>query len=824
LPRPKGKEVAIAMPDGVDAGLIKSGERDHHLSLVSEDWGPDLENLGWDSHASPDRHFSRKLRIGQELEPVLTEHLVRFPSAPVYGINRKVDYSITFPARPNMHTLRILGRAGDDRPVGRLFLFHNGLNETENLRFYYRLADWILDEDPPPTKSGFRSACLIAPFPGHLMHAPFPGPFAQSPLSRYLSDSGELFRQFLRYMAEMRWLLGAINEMRPQEWLIGDRVPDYENLPKGILTDWEALRTASAAALKKGEDPPHDWDETQTLQKLGLPIDEGEIESMVAVLRRVLELGKPRGRSRLPVHVVGYSLGGFLAQSVFFAWPNMVSSCATICSGGAIRALSPTAFAHPEEWQAVLHTLRPELEESMLRGRIAREGNRIAGMREERFSYYQRIFDQVFLQEDKASYQARLAEYGTRMLFIGGGNDPIVKPKEILDASPAEGITMLSVASLTHFLDREPQTDREIEQRGFWLPEAGGLIGRAARRAGELRGYERREVEEAHAAIAAWGKGTEEGEKVRKAPQPKEPRERDLSSPTFEKALDWVIDGVPRTEGSTSGWLFVCRNVLPAAFLGPEMHRSWATGLHHHDVSVQAYALGLARHAAWLEDIKPRVSLVLPSNLERRFVKVSSEMVDPHSDAPGYQMTADRRQTAWDDFQVEWGDHIRWLDAGPIADALLAGGPGAPYERFAKTFTEGEAEGEKVPADYFQVAHLPDAWISIDALNYFSDRDPIDEGGAIWSFVEWVDMAIRKELIRKSNERQESGETRPATPENSAIREELESGKVRIVRVSGTELNPRYRGRFEQSPSQALQLLAHCAAALVRSASKPKTH
>ena len=192
--------------------------------------------------------------------------------------------------------------------------------------------------------------------------------------------------------------------------------------------------------------------------------------------------------------------------------------------GGAIRALSPTAFANPEEWQAVLHTLRPELEQSMLRGRISRQRGRITGMRRRTIPYFQRIFDQVFLQEDKASYEARLAEYGTRMLFIGGGNDPIVKPKEILDASPAEGITMLSIANLTHFLDTEPRSDRESEQREFWLPEAAGLIARAAERAGDLREQERLAVKETHAAIEAWAKSTEKGEKVRRAPRIREPK------------------------------------------------------------------------------------------------------------------------------------------------------------------------------------------------------------------------------------------------------------------------------------------------------------
>jgi len=53
------------------------------------------------------------------------------------------------------------------------------------------------------------------------------------------------------------------------------------------------------------------------------------------------------------------------------------------------------------------------------------------------------------------------------------------------------------------------------------------------------------------------------------------------------------------------------------------------------------------------------------------------------------------------------------------------------------------------------------------------------------------------------------------------LESDLEEDLVRIVRVSGAELNPRYRGRFEQSFWPAVLLLAHCAAALVRSVNKP---
>jgi pimeloyl-ACP methyl ester carboxylesterase len=809
--RRKGEEVRIIAANGKDAALIKRLERDHELNLPADDWGRGLSN-SWQEVAEPGRRFARRLRITDSERPAeLDEHILRFPSAPIYGINRKPDYSISFDERPNRHTLRLLTRPDDTRPVGRLFILHNGLNETGNLRFYYRLADWILNEDKPGTHSP-RSACLIVPFAGHLMHAPFQGPFTETPLSRYLRDSGELFRQFLRYMVEMRWLLSMVNRRRPADWTVGGRPLRSTNLKGGLHQEWARLHDASRTLLLG--DPPADGDETHRLAEearlIGMPIGEAEFGSMVDVIRSALGREDGKGPDSTPVHVVGYSLGGFLAQSVFLAWPNMVSSCATICSGGAIRALSPTAFAHSEEWQAVLHTLRPELEESMLKGRISRKGHRVAGLPVDQFGYYQRVFDQVFMQEDQASYKARLSEYGTRMLFISGGEDPIVKTRDVLDASPTEGITMLSVASLTHFLGEEARTSREIEQREFWLPEAGGLIGRAAARAEGLHADERKLAHREYLKARNGGSHGKTGGTEERATGRRAPRERDLASPGFEEALAWVIDRVaPKKTGRAgSGWLFICRNSLPAAFLGPEMHRAWGTGLHHHDVEVQRYAAGLAARASALEAIKDRTTLVLPEGLKRTFEGSSDELIDPHSDAPGYLTSASQRQQAWGEFIDHWGPRTRWLSAGPVAESRRSGRDPGTDSRFAQAVSKWQ----RVAPRQLRITHLPDVWISIDSLN--PSPSAADPEGALSAFIGWVEAILAEEPSIPLQF------TRPLKSERESPQQwerELREGKVRIVRVSGAELNPRYRGRAESARAPSLLLLAHCAAALVRS-------
>ncbi len=797
--------------EGEDASLISWRERDYHLRPQESDWGKSL-GAPWREAEKPARYFKRTLNIDLELDKPgkLDEYIVRFPSAPIYGINRKDDYSVQLPERPNLHTLRVLMEAKSD--VGRatrVFILHNGLNETANLSFYYRLMAWILKEGE---RKGYRSAFLLVPFPGHLMHAPFAGPFAQTPLSRYLADSGDLFRQFLRYMVEMRWLLSLLVRNPLPDWSIGAPLLNRDGLEETLHEEWASQREYSKKVWEKRRDQEMTPETEQAA--LGADLEPTTIGSTLDVLKRILGLSSPGSPDRMPVHVLGYSLGGFLAQSVFFAWPNLVASCSTICSGGAIRALSPTAFANSEEWQAVLHALRPELEESMLAERILRKDGRIVGLPEDQFGYYQRIFDQVFLQEDKGSYKARLSEYGTRMLFVSGGEDPIVRTHEVLDASPKEGITMLSVANLTHFLGEEPRTDRETAQREFWLPEAGGLIGRAATRAEKLHGdaradafhhYQRaQEADRAHR--------DPDSESSTDGPEPRQPSSRDLASPKFEDALDWVIDGVTTTKSPSkkkvgSGWLFICRASLPAAFLGAEMRRASAAGLHHHDVNVQKYAAGLARR---VETVDPeRLTLILPANLRADFVESGYGLVDPHSDAPGYLTTKAQRRQAWDQFREDWAEQTRWLEAGPLDASRLEGSaPGV--------FAAEVARWQEIPAEHLFATHLPDVWISIDGSNVPTDAGK-QEGAAV-GFIDWVRRILEDEPpVREAK--------RPIKAQGilgKKLEEDLEEGVVRIVRVSGAELNPRYRGSFEQSFWPSILLLAHCAAALVKSHSEPE--
>jgi hypothetical protein len=767
--------------------LIKPSERDYALNLHSSRWGSRLR-LPWEKIYEPARHFARVVPVhpAEDGPTEILDRIIRFPSAPIYGVNRKRDYQLSI-ERPNMHTLRLFTRPGRER-VDRVFLFYSGLNEADTLVFYYRLADWILrdNESASPQQN---AACLVAPFPGHLMHSPFHGPFSQTPLSRYLDDAGDLFRQFLRYMVEMRWLLSIITNARIESWMVGGELLRSSSPATAIETEWRALYAASNEI-----EPPSEEGETPAA---GLEVEQQDFRAIVDTLTSTLGRGAPDAPGTLPTHVVGYSLGGFLAQSVFFAWPQVVSSCTTICSGGAIREMSPTAFAHAEEWQAVLHALRPEIEDAMLSGRLRlSDADKVAGMPAKQFGYFQRIFDQVFLQENRGSYEERLSEYGSRMLFVSGGEDPIIKPSNILDASPKEGITMLSVANLTHFLAREPGDDRPQEraQREFWLPEVGRLISHAATRSEKLH---RDEQMSARAKHRANSDDLEPKPAVR-------PKGRDLSSPAFEDALNWVIEGVEEK----TGWLFVCRNALPAAFLQPAQFTTWGTALHHHDIQIQIYANGLKRRAVALDRRRDRVTLVVPRQLGPWFIE-SSALFDPHSDAPSGRLTtkADRARM-WEQFCANWGSCTRDFEAGRMTDEFSASGlNGAGLAREI-------AKWQGVKQDELYITHLPDVWIGIQGRADMFAGYP--RARAEQGFIDWVENLLREEALGR--QRAGARGTTSASAGQNALERPLKNGTIRVVQVSGAEFNPRYRGRYETSARAVTHLLAQCAATLVRSA------
>jgi hypothetical protein len=813
-----------------EARMIREAERDFKLALDEVDWLDDGQPRP--DRWTPDRShgwLSRRIEMEDPGEKQgardIKELILRFPSAPIHGLHRLHEYHVNEGESENFHTCRIFLHPERDptEQVRRIYLMHNGLNETESMGLYYKLASYLIHQDDEHKGT----ACILRPFPGHLTRSRFAG-FAETPLDHYLWDGSHLFRQFLRFMIETQWVLSVIVRRSNYHCISGlnllkqDDDPSESRLEDGLLAtairdSWNALYRASSAAVPTA----HSREKNAAGLREKPPADTFDlaISSLRSALRLTDRLGgEHRPEDREPdVHVIGYSLGGFTAQSVFMSWPFLVASCSTLLSGGALKELAPTAFADPEEWQTVLHSLRYELDDAMLMQRYKVEGadilrpEGISGIEFDLFLFLKSTFYEVFQQEYKGSFQTRLAAFRRRMLFIVGGNDPIVRPQSVLDSGPPDGINMFAIGGLGHFLGSRSRDDEEEQQRTFWLPEMGRLIDTLANEAGSRLNADRSEnwlnsemqLPENSAPKSKAGSAKMNGGGGLGRLSASERMEMDsdgvLSAPLFQRCLD---DLLYRTE-ARRGILFLLRNEVPTALLDGAAIQQLAAGLHHHDAGITAYVEGLQRRQALIRSNPERVSLILPWNVKKILEHMDAHPGHPsQSEGAGGQMPKDlqlkpadiweRFQKTCTEFTAEHPYAVRVCDGRIGVGAEESGSPAvdtAELARVARTKLEGEKDGEGEAVRPLVKPSLPDCWVwmSPDFLGQDADEMPTVEEG-------------RERLCRIVPE-----EYRDEKRLGSRLRHD----HLRIVTVSRARYNPRFRGRLVVDPRAAKNLLLH---------------
>jgi pimeloyl-ACP methyl ester carboxylesterase len=736
------------------------------------------------------------------------EALLRFPNAPLYATHWAKPRMYEFPKDatwPNLHTMRIIGVG--ERPKRRIrhvYLLHNGLNETRDFLFHYRLAAWILDGRDD-------AVCIIRPLPGHLTRFPFHGFYSETPLDEYLRDPMDLFRQFLRYMLETQWLLSIIAPRSHYDVVAGGSLVEK---PAGDIPTAQAARAALAAnvtqqweaAFEESKKYATKADRDRFDKSL---VTKAHLEAMAADLHSVLgwkltpseeppvkitdtEDKRARGAEFPYVHVVGYSIGGFMAQSCFFGWPQVVSSCTNLFAGGALRDVAPTAFANPEEWQTVLHALRYELDSSLSEGPLAAPGrgkrNTIAGITSSDFRYMKRIFYEVYLQYYRGGYSSRVAEFSRRLLFIVGGDDPIVQTKNVLDAGPPQGITLLQLANVSHFpggatWKAADEKQVEQEQRIFWLPEIGRVIARFSTRT---------EVALHNMRAACWGREVSASHSTK--PESKLPAPGDgdgddddgLDSSAFESALDALLDIVGSNAG---GWLLISRNEIPPVFLGPDGFRAHARALHHSEELIARYIQELRARADQLADLTDRMTLLIPEQSTEWLVREDlRQKLLARSETPG----AAHLPTAEELKQMLRYFNETWVDTGAVSLVTAA-----EYE--PKDLPEiGEAETNDLKMDRISLTMLPDVWIGIAP----SLRERL-LGFKASNARETTENAIVKWA---------AGLTKDDSLYISLLDDSLRNQEIVVLKVSAAEFNPRYRGHVLAHP-EAERALRHWALA-----------
>jgi hypothetical protein len=762
---------------------IHPQERDYSLGLHSDRWGSGLTALGrgWKLKLAEDgtqyasrtitsivdntgetRYVRRQRGDARDRQKDLREIMVRFPSAPIYRIHRKRQYLFKL-ERINYLTMRLLRRPwlGAPKPAKRIYLFHHGLNEIGRLRFYYRLADLLLKDDE-------EAACIIRPMPGHLTRCPFPEEYAQKPLDRYLADAGDLLRQFLRFMVETQWLLSALVPFGDYRVVAGLHLLAEGANPGVSRQDCRVLAQAIHKAWQAAYDANQDVE-------CGLLVELDGIERDVKTIRHLVgwqgsqtiqRRPPPKTKLRPPaLHALGYSMGGYLAQSVFFTWPFAVSSCTTIGSGGPLRDVALTTFAHPEEWQTVMYGLRFEIESAMLQRRLVRSESKsgdslIAGIDEVHYAFFDRIFNDVFLQDFRGAYRQRVSEYVHRLLFVLGGMDPVISSRSVIESGPRQGINMIQVAGLSHF-----PWGNEPEWRQFWLPEVVSVIRAFSHRTEKIL---------AEALNVNWGARRRKLQAHEIPPSDNQA----LPDQMYQKELDSLIDAL-----GEGGWLFVFRKQVPRALLGGRAIFVRGTQAHYADHPIRDDAERLRRRGQAIWDNRKRVTIIIP--------KQEPEWLgsDPPPLSPKERITSrGRRKNSHADVAREFFAKykktgvLRAFDPSMEADDELE-----QHERQRLWLS-----GSDLPVTNF----LPNIWaaLTLPALKQIAGATPFGKRDKVErQFIEWV--------TRLSQEDQET---------LAQMSSWLKSEDLRIIQISDAYFaNAQYFGQRIKDEGVARRLLTH---------------
>ncbi len=788
-------------------------ERDR--SLLDGPW-PNRAGLGeeWKAHKDKLTRWLEFVDTGEadaddvKVKAKIREALLRFPNAPIHALHDAPRHPVQLHEEwPNYHTYRVLWNGRLPSTGARhIFLLHNGLNETDDMALHYWLASWILAKRKD-------AVCIIRPLPGHLSRYRFQGPFSERPLDEYLRNPADVFRQFLRYMVETQWLLsvlvprGSYEVSTGCDLLLPKKDPGRvcpSALAEEIARQGNEILKASNRLAKKGGSGQYSKEE----------LDKKEVRDSIVALRELVRWSplpaddhpEPGEIDRPAIHAVGYSMGGFFAQSIFCTWPFAVASCSSLFAGGALRDLAPTGFAHPQEWQSVLHGLRSELDQARIEDYLGEKESdgkgvtkEVLGINRVSFEYINRIFTDVFLQADRGSYSTRLQEFGRRMVFILGGEDPIVQIRNVLDAAPPGGINLHQIGDMSHFPSRKSGTVGDA-QRDFWLPELGGMIARFAERTANL-------LQETHSEN--WRikqKGRSGKKKARRRSSRERPLDRALPNLEFEEELDTMLEMV-----KSGGWLLIARNQIPTVFRSKKSFRVHAAAMHHFEDLIGTYVESLESRAKTLTDLKDRLTLLVPSSQMPKRGKGQ----DDHARE---QWRRDRARFSKSEVGIRYWPTMTAgssaLQKFQKAEAVreVEGGECPPGDLAKIGDSWLEAQGEwgrrddpSAPEPRISLTMLPDAWIAFD-------EEACETLQLVGTDARYKREEVESRVVDLACQLAERDTTTTGKLGNF-----LTTGSVRMVKVSAAEFNPRYRGRVlggsGRDTRAAASLLVHWAIA-----------
>lgn len=683
---------------------IVDEQRDHQLAKrnklnESHSWTRVIRIFSDQNHLDQETSGNSDQGPRGELE----EHVLLWPSAPIYELGAPRGHAIPDERHSTWHTFRLLKRPGVEE-IDRVYLFFNGLNEWRTFQTYYRLADLLfLNEERRRRRKeshlqGATSACIIRPFPGHLTRHPFSSNFFKLPMAHYLEDAAELYRQFLRYMVETQWLLSAVvpfNDVPLKtglDLLARNARSEPRNVAKAIALAWRTLENADKVAGGQRNDgqPNHQLD----------PPDCNLLIEQVERLRKLVSWKMARDgwpesdsiatRSFRPLsfHAVGYSMGGFVAQATMFTWPQVFATCTMLASGGSLSDVQ-ASFVHEDEWIHVLDRLLPDLENPAIVHQIPVEFDHdnsqeapttIYGLPRGYYSAFRRAFDQIFLQRSmrRREYRDWLDEFHERLLFILGGRDPVVKVSSVVESAPPSGLNTIEIAGLKHELhDR-----RHRDWQKFWFPRVvARTIEDFVRR--REKGHYHRLKERWNPEAALSRPGDER--------TPSEPTGKELASHKLrELSLDQLEDALVRsikwmeTVGSAEignsriapveykPFVVVARNRVPVE-LFPDSFLDKYGIVHHYSEERVAEAEERRRHRRkLLAGLGTRFRMILPDAFPEIEARAVGGPLAQWPDATGGRdWSPNDTRRICEDLRKQWATVLQpWTPSRETADTL----------------------------------------------------------------------------------------------------------------------------------------------------------
>ncbi|HKS24263.1 MAG TPA: hypothetical protein VJZ76_15795 [Thermoanaerobaculia bacterium] len=787
-------------------------------SWAAEKW--QREPLRSGKGAYLQRKLIRTKESTNDQEIRLRETIVRFPSAPLFGLQNST-FQVTM--QPfSQHTLRLLtSESAGDRPrIDKLFLIFNGLNELDHLDFYYHLAALLIEKE----KDDSRVGCLICPFPAHLSRYPLIGKYAEKPLQRFITDPSNLFRQYLRFIVEMQWLISALVPTSDYPVTCGVPLLAEDKKPNGGRCDTEVL----SGAIYKA------WEAIYNDTPGGKKIKEDDVRQSITVIRELIgwrcstttllqrDAKNPLDPPQL--HVIGYSLGGYLAQSVFFTWPFAIGSCTTLCSGGALRDLRPEKIIHEEEWRAITHGLQYEVESSILEGRIKADNQEkpqsVCGIPVSYFTSHFQTFNDIFLQDPHGSYRHRVSEFAPRLFFVVGGNDPIVPTRSVLDTSPPEGINMIQIANLTHWIgmpERQNPDAQPVQSEWpkFWLPTIAGIIFSLSERSESvlrttmLANLWNDETTDSGRG-PSWLLSKESIEKRFEAGVAKQrakddrPGSEPLDSDRLQTA---IIEFAERLHNG--GALLILRNQIPVTLMGPRVLHRRGTVPHFADKQIRTFWQRLQEQRQLMLQSSGRITVVVPARLNQWFKQQPSTLSAKHLSV--VREDPNLQQKIWEDFLNEWetkeGALYRFNAEYPF-NVTSSADPLFRLENWIR-------EDTGTPWNRWVLNCLPDTWIS---LSREVATDLHGRHGTREQFRE--NFINRMSLIYAGSHgknRLSDHDLKSAAADKEQLEDWLDQEKLQIIRISAAQWSPRYLGERIWDRIAVMTLLTHSALALARS-------